>query len=96
MDDGAPNLLDDLGIAGAHSADGMPVDRDPVRQGARVERRATRQRHPLVEPEEAGRPTVVLDGDGHVAHEVTQLCGEAVERLAHHVVESRGINLNHA
>ena len=55
-----PNLLDDFGIAVAHRADGMPVDRDPVRQGAGVERRPTRQWHPLVEPHEAGRATVVL------------------------------------
>ena len=34
VNDRPPNLLDDLGIAVAHRADGTPVDRDPVRQGA--------------------------------------------------------------
>src|SRR5659263_372606 len=54
VNDRPPNLLDDLGIAVAHRADGTPVDRDPVRQGAGVERRPTRQWHSLVEPQEAG------------------------------------------
>jgi hypothetical protein len=32
VNDRPPNLLDDLGIAVAHLADGTPVDRDPVGQ----------------------------------------------------------------
>src|SRR5450631_2654189 len=96
VNDRPPNLLDDLGIAVAHRADGTPVDRDPVRQGAGVERRPTRQWHPLVEPQEAGRATVVLHSDGHVAHEFAQLFGYTVERLAHHHLESLGINFDHA
>src|ERR1035437_195736 len=73
VNDRPPNLLDDLGIAVAHRADGTPVDRDPVRQDAGVERRPTRQRHSLVEPQQAGRATVVLHRDGHVAHELAPL-----------------------
>src|SRR5450631_3032693 len=96
VNDRPPNLLDDLGIAAAHRADGTPVDRDPVRQGAGVERRPTRQWHPLVEPQEAGRATVVLHSDGHVAHEFAQLCGYTVERLAHHHLETLGINFDDA
>ena len=38
VNDRPPNLLDDLGIAVAHRADGTLVDRDPVRQDAGVER----------------------------------------------------------
>jgi hypothetical protein len=45
VNDRPPNLLDGLGIAVAHGADGTPVDRDPVRQGAGAERRPTRQWH---------------------------------------------------
>jgi hypothetical protein len=30
VNDRSPNLLDDLGLAVAHPADGSPVDRDPV------------------------------------------------------------------
>src|SRR5450631_1420593 len=96
VNDRPPNLLDDLGIAVAHRADGTPVDRDPVRQGTGVERRPTRQWHSLVEPQEAGRATVVLHSDGHVAHEFAQLFGYTVERLAHHHLESLGINFDHA
>src|SRR5664279_5248125 len=96
VNDRPPNLLDDLGIAVAHRADGTPVDRDPVRQGAGVERRPTRQWHSLVEPQEAGRATAVLHSDGHVAHEFAQLCGYTVERLAHHHLESLGLNFDHA
>src|SRR5450759_616890 len=65
VNDRPPNLVDDLGIAVAHRADGTPVDRDPVRQGAGVERRPARQWHSLVEPQEAGRATVGLHSDGH-------------------------------
>jgi integrase len=46
VNDRPPNLLDDLGIAVAHRADGTPVDRDPVRQGAGVERRPKGLRDP--------------------------------------------------
>src|SRR5450759_1275567 len=96
VNDRPSNLLDDLGIAVAHRAYCTPVDREPVRQGAGVERRPTRQWHSLVEPQEAGRATVVLHSDGHVAHEFAQLCGYTVERLAHHHLESLGINFDHA
>jgi hypothetical protein len=34
--------------------------------------------------------------DGHVAHEFAQLSGYTVERLAHHHLESLGINFDHA
>ena len=95
VNDRPPNLLDDLGIAVAHSADGMPIDRDPVRQDAGVERRPTRQRHPLVEPQQARWPTVVLHRDGHVAHQFAQLSGYAVKGLAHHPLESLGIDVDH-
>ena len=91
-----PNLVDDLGIAVAHRADGTPVDRDPVRQGAGLERRPTRQGHSLVRASGGRRATVVFHSDGHVAHEFAQLCGYAVERVAHHHVESLGINFDHA
>ncbi len=47
-------------------------------------------------PQEAGRTTVVLHSDGHVAHEFAQLFGYTVERLAHHHLELLGINIDHA
>ena len=50
----------------------------------------------LVEPRLAGRAIDVLHSDGHVAHEFAQLCGYTVEPLAHHDLESLGINVDHA
>ena len=75
---------------------GTPVNRDPIRQGAGVERRPTRQWHSLEEPQEADRVSVVLHSDSHIAHEFAQLSGYSVERLAHPHLESLGINFDHA
>jgi len=94
VNDRPPNLLDDLGIGVAHRADGTPVDRDPVRQGAGTSTDAS-MALPGRAPK-AGRATVVLHSDRHVAHEFAQLCGYAVERLAHHHLETLGINFDHA
>src|SRR6478736_4424380 len=73
VNDRPPNLLDHLGVALAHRADGAPVDRDPARQDASVERGSMRQRHPSVEAQQARGAAVVLHRDGHVAHEFTEL-----------------------
>jgi hypothetical protein len=64
VDDGPSDLLDDLGVGGAHRADGLPVDRDPVGQGAGVVPRTAGQGHSLVEPEQTRGARVVLHRDG--------------------------------
>src|SRR4029079_8771378 len=95
VDDRAPHLLDHVRLAVTDRTDGTAVDRDPVGEGAGVERRTPGQRNSLVEPEQTPRPVLVLDRDGHVAHQLAQLLGDPVERLADHRLETLRLHLDH-
>src|SRR5258705_12647581 len=66
--DRSADLVGDLLLGAADPADLTAVDGDPVGQHPGVVRRAVGERDALVEPEQAGRALVVLDGHRDVAH----------------------------
>jgi circadian clock protein KaiC len=93
--DGPAHLLDDLRLGAAYRADREPVDGDPVGQHAGVVRRAAGERHSLIETEQAGRASGVLDGDRHVAHQLAQIVGQPVQRRDDHLLEPLRLHLDH-
>ena len=74
----------------------VAVDGDPVGQHAGVVPAAVGQRVPLVEAEQVrlAARRVVLDQDDHVVHQVEQLLGDLVERLADQLLEALPAHLD--
>lgn len=79
MDHGVPDGLDDVIEIAAARSDRQPVDRDAVGQEAGIAAGPLGQRHAVVEPEQVGRRTHVLDNDGNIAHEPAELGRDRVE-----------------
>src|SRR6516162_4114758 len=77
------DLAHNVGLVGAHPADGQPKDRDPIRHRQPVVRDAVAgplgERDAFVQAEQAG-PALVLDKDGNVVDVGAERLGDAVER----------------
>src|SRR5215472_501762 len=69
------DLLDDVFLGVADRADGLLVDRDPVRQHAGVVGGPAGQRDSFIEAEQATRTGAGLDQDGHVLDQGGELRG---------------------
>src|SRR3954451_7674871 len=95
VDDRVPHLLDDVLQVAGPTAQGQPVDRDPVRQHSAVRRRPRGQRHALVETEQVGRAAVVLDQDRDVAHHPPELRRDRVERLLDEAPKRLLVDVDH-
>ena len=95
VDDGAADLGRDLLLGVADRADRLPEDGDAVGQHPGVLGRAAGERDALVEPEQAGRASAVLDRHRDVAHQLAEFLGQPVQRRDDHVLETAGVDLDH-
>src|SRR5438132_12573967 len=91
VQDDAPDLpLEPTAVVPVEALERAAVDRNLVRQRARVAAAAPRQRNPLVEAEERlPRRRLVRDDDGHVRHAAAQVGRQRVERTLNRLLELR-------